>query len=93
MLGRIILCAGVPTFTGVLLFPFFYWLKITQGIKVPMPLVYFVQSLTFGGGLLGITYGILSASWDPKKDGSWLGLDEFKENVPNMLASIKNKNR
>lgn len=30
-----------------------------------MWLVYATQTLTFGGGLLGITYGALSASWDP----------------------------
>ena len=91
MLGRIFLCAGIPTFTGIALFPFFYWLKIAQGIKVPMPLVYAVQFVTFGGGLFGITYGILSASWDPRKEGSLLGLAEFKENVPNLLASLRNK--
>ena len=91
MLGRIILCAGLPTFTGFALFPFFYWLRIAQGIKVPLPLVYGVQFLTFGGGLMGITYGILSASWDPRRDGSWLGLDEFKENVPNVIAGLKKR--
>lgn len=92
MLGRIVLCAGLPTFTGFALFPFFYWLRVAQGIKVPMPAVYGVQFVTFGAGLVGITYGILSASWDPKKEGSWLGLTEFKANVPNVLASLK-KNR
>lgn len=85
------MCAGVPTFTGVLLFPFFYWLRIAHGIKVPLPLVYAVQALTFGGGLLGISYGILSASWDPKRDGSLLGIEEFKENVPNVLASLRKR--
>ena len=65
--------------------------SLDRGIKVPLPLVYVVQSFTFGGALLGITYGILSASWDPKRDGSLLGIAEFKENFPNVMNGLRKR--
>ena len=36
---------------------------------------FFVASTaTFGGALLGITYGVLSASWEPSREGTfWAG--------------------
>jgi hypothetical protein len=46
-----------------------------------------VQVFTFGGGLLGISYGILSTSWDPTREGSFWGLTEFKANLPIVLAA------
>ena len=36
------------------------------------------QVLTFGGGLFGITYGALSASWDPTREGSAMGWSEMQ---------------
>lgn len=43
------------------------------------------QNIIWGGGLLGITYGIVSTSWDPTRDGSLLGWEEFKANLPVLL--------
>ena len=40
------------------------------GDDFPMWIVYVSQNLTFGGGLLGITYGIMSTSWDPSREGT-----------------------
>jgi hypothetical protein len=45
-----------------------------------MWIVYVSQNLLFGGGLLGITYGIMSTSWDPSREGSvsiWWGLHQY----------------
>ena len=145
MLRRVILFMGTPVFGGILLFPFFYWLKvrggveklgegsgsrlsrwlmqgcprvraiayspegqqagrllpvvaaaggqpggllhcadrcmdlrprdtilaccpatgpqIKQGVDLPNWVAYLSSSLTFGGGLLGISYGIMSGAW------------------------------
>jgi hypothetical protein len=113
MLARVLIFAGAPVVVGLLLFPFFYWLKVTtshhtalptaaeagnslicilqvvQKVELPMGLVFVVQSITFGAGLLGITYGATSASWDPRRKGSALGWNEFKAN----LSAIMNKNK
>lgn len=43
------------------------------GDDFPMWIVYVSQNLTFGGGLLGITYGIMSTSWDPSREGTVCG--------------------
>lgn len=37
----------------------------------------------------GITYGALSASWDPTREGSLLGWTEFRANLPLFLSRGK----
>ncbi|DBB11454.1 hypothetical protein WJX82_003670 [Trebouxia sp. C0006] len=91
ILKRIIACSGIPVFIGFSLFPFFYFLKVTKHVDLPMSVVYIVQLLTFGGGFFGITYGILSASWDPMREGSLLGFTEFKANLPLILDRVKSR--
>lgn len=54
--------------------------KTVKGLDIPYEVVFVIQSLVFGGGLLGITYGVVSASWSPTREGSFLGIEEFKEN-------------
>lgn len=41
--------------------------------------------MTFGAGFIGVSYGFVSASWDPDREGSALGYDEAKKNVPALL--------
>lgn len=65
--------------------------QVTQHVDLPMSVVYIVQLLTFGGGFFGITYGILSASWDPLREGSTLGFTEFKANLPLILDRVKSR--
>jgi hypothetical protein len=38
-------------------------LQVVQKLEYPLWVVYVTQATMFGGGLLGITYGILSTSW------------------------------
>jgi hypothetical protein len=39
----------------------------------------------FGLGVLGITYGVLSASWDVERPGTLLGFGEFSTNWGRMV--------
>lgn len=39
--------------------------------------------------LQGITYSVMSASWDPEVEGSLLGFDEFKTNLGNVKDGLK----
>jgi Photosynthesis affected mutant 68 len=41
----------------------------------------------FGLGVLGITYGVLSASWDEERSGSLLGVGEFRTNWGRMVGA------
>ncbi|GAB4815535.1 hypothetical protein N2152v2_002581 [Parachlorella kessleri] len=107
MLKRILIFSGLPVAGGILLFPFFYFLKdsttglsvavalsstpngVTKGVDLPTWVVYIASTLTFGGGLAGITYGILSSSWDPRREGSFLGVTEFQANLPILMERFK----
>eukprot|EP00892_Ulva_mutabilis_P000658 jgi/Ulvmu1/10593/UM065_0047.1 len=87
MLRRVILFSGTPVVLGLLLFPFFWYLKVVQKVELPMGTVFVSSGLAFGAGLLGISYGAISASWDPAREGSIWGWNEFRAN----LAAIMNQ--
>lgn len=92
MLKRIIMFAGAPVVVGVLLLPLFYAISMqfrARGDDFPVWVVYIAQLFTFGGGLAGITYGILSSSWDPMREGSFWGWTEFRANLPIVLNRNK----
>lgn len=57
-------------------------LQVVRGLEVPTFVVYIASFIFFGAGLAGISYGIFSTSWDPRRQGSLLGTDELKENLP-----------
>lgn len=63
------------------------------GLKVDLPqgTAFVVSGLCFGAGLLGITYGILSASWNENEKGSGLGIEEFKSNTAPLIDKIRPK--
>jgi hypothetical protein len=65
--------------------------QVMQKVDLPMGLVYTVQSLIFGAGFVGISWGVLSASWDPERKGGALGLDEVKQNFPVLLDALRKK--
>ena len=87
---RIAITTGIPTISGMSVFIISYYL-ITKGIAEIPPVITLVSS---GGcfllGLLGLSYGILSASWD-KDSGSFLGLENIKPNISRMKAAFKAK--
>jgi Photosynthesis affected mutant 68 len=59
----------------------FYWLKVNEVVELP-PYAAFAVSFGFLGlGVLGLSYGLFSASWDEERVGSSLGGDEFKVNL------------
>lgn len=64
MIRRIAVFFGVPVFGGLSIFvgAFFYSKK--YDITLPPVIVAYATQLPFVVGLLGITYGILSSSWD-----------------------------
>ncbi|MEN9228113.1 MAG: PAM68 family protein [Gloeomargarita sp. HHBFW_bins_205] len=79
MLRRMAIFCGTPTALGLMAFPTSYWL-LQQGVKVPVPVVVLVTLGLFGLGMVGLSYGILSASWDADRVGHWLGWQEFRTN-------------
>lgn len=93
MLKRILLFSGGPVMLGMLLFPAFYYVKKVQGIDLPVWAVYIIQTGVFGAGLLGISYGIISSSWDVSREGSLSGWNEFQANLPMVLDRFRKKDK
>jgi hypothetical protein len=89
MLFRMLPLAAVPIFGGLALFVFFY-LGATKGdFEVPPTIVAYATTAPWLLGLAGLTYGLISTSWDEDVEGSFLGVDEFQTNVARIFDGIK----
>ncbi|CAI7796513.1 unnamed protein product [Closterium sp. NIES-54] len=88
ILKRLAFTVGVPLFIGLSFFPLFYYLKVIQKVDVPDWLPLLTSLFTFGGSGLGISYGVISTSWDPLREGSLLGWTEFKANWPVFMQTM-----
>lgn len=82
ILRRIAFTVGLPMASGVALLNVYDALKRGQGVVVPSWVPLLTILVAFGTSALGIAYGTLSASWDPDKEGSLLGIDEARANWP-----------
>ncbi|KAF0929958.1 hypothetical protein E2562_027087 [Oryza meyeriana var. granulata] len=82
ILRRIMFMVGVPMASGVGLLNLYGALERGQGVTVPSWLPLLTILIAFGTSALGIAFGTLSASWDPEKEGSLLGLEEARANWP-----------
>jgi len=88
MARRIAFTTGIPTLSGMGVFIGSYFL-ISKGIADISPSLTLVSSaICFLVGLLGLSYGILSASWD-FNPGSFLGLENIKPNINRMKDAFK----
>ena len=88
MARRIAFTTGIPTLSGMGVFIGSYFL-ISKGIAEISPSLTLVSSaLCFLVGLLGLSYGILSASWD-LNPGSLLGIENIKPNIKRMKDAFK----
>ncbi|CAE7489574.1 PAM68 [Symbiodinium pilosum] len=67
--------------TMIAVFALGIFLVKTQEIIIPPTLMAFVTLALLGLAIFGGSYGMMSASWDPEKEGSALGAEEFSENM------------
>ncbi|MBE9077110.1 PAM68 family protein [Romeria aff. gracilis LEGE 07310] len=86
MLRRMALFSGLPTALGVVVFLVAYYLLSQEIIEFPKSLVLLATMGCFGLGVVGLSYGVISASWD-ESPGSLLGLSEFKLNFGRIRES------
>jgi Photosynthesis affected mutant 68 len=89
MMQRMGLFSGVPSFFGMMTFIVSYWLVSRDIFELPTYAVLFVSLGWFGLGVVGLTYGVLSASWEEGVLGSKLGIEEFKVNLGRMTETWK----
>lgn len=87
MVRRVLLLSGAPTLVAMGVFVLSYVL-MSQGIMRIEPIVTIgVSAVFFVLGLLGLSYGVLSASWDDGP-GSLLGLEQFGKNLQRLRVSM-----
>jgi hypothetical protein len=87
MIKRIALFCGIPSLLGMSTFVTSYLLVSNDIANVPTYAVLLVSLAWFGLGVLGVSYGALSASWDETTPGSRLGWAEFRTNLGRMTGA------
>jgi uncharacterized membrane protein len=89
MLGRVLVFSGVPTLLGVFVFFISYYVVVNKLYDLPNVVVLLSSMLGFGLGVVGLSYGVLSASWEEDEPGSALGFAEFGVNSKRLVAALK----
>jgi Photosynthesis affected mutant 68 len=90
MVRRMALFSGLPTGLGVAIF-FACYLIVTQDwLKIPTLVPLLLTMGCFGLGVIGLSYGILSTSWEEDRVGTWWGWEEFTLNFGRMRSAWRN---
>ncbi len=92
MARRIAITTGLPTFSGMSVFIISY-LLVSKGIAdIPPALTLLTSAACFLLGLIGLSYGILSASWETAP-GSFLGLENIRPNIGKVKDAFSALNK
>ena len=88
MARRIFFTAGIPTFLGMSVFVVSYIIVTKNIAEIPPSSTIAISALFFLLGLGGLSFGILSASWD-KEPGSFFGIENIPMNIDRAKAAFK----
>ena len=86
---RMLPFVGLPLFGSMLTFVLFWYLARYKDFSIPTVLVAYATSAILIVGLMGITYSVMSASWDADREGSLVGWEEFQINVNNVKEGLQ----
>jgi len=86
---RMAVFCGIPSALGMSSFFVFYWLRIKEVVDLPPYIAFAVSLGCLGLGVVGLSYGLFSASWDEDRPGSLLGIDEVKLNFGRAIDAWK----
>lgn len=84
MVRRMVLFCGIPTLLGISTFLVSYQVVSRELFELPHSAVLLVSLGFFGLGVVGLSYGAMSASWDEGRRGGFLGWSEFTTNFQRM---------
>ena len=87
MARRIFFTAGIPTILGMSVFVVSYIIVTRNIAEIPPSSTIAISALFFLLGLAGLSFGILSASWD-KEPGSFFGIENIPLNIQLSLIHI-----
>ena len=88
MARRIAIGTGIPTLMGMGVFVGSYLLVSRQIMEVPTGVTLAASGACFFLGVLGLSFGVLSASWEDKP-GSLLGTEQIGLNISRLRSSMK----
>ena len=88
MARRIFFTAGIPTVMGMSVFVLSYLIVTRNIAEIPPSSTIAISALFFLLGLGGLSFGILSASWD-KEPGSFFGIENIPLNIQRAKAAFK----
>lgn len=86
---RMLPFVGIPLFGSLGSFVAFWYFATQRDQAFQPTLVAFSTIFVLVLGLLGITYSVMSSSWDPEIEGSTLGIEELKKNVGSLQDGFK----
>ena len=88
MARRVVVFTGLPSVAGMGVFVVSYFV-VSRGIaEIPPGVTLAGSGFFFLLGLLGLSYGVLTSSWETQP-GTLLGLEHFKPNLQRMRESIR----
>ena len=86
---RMAVFCGIPSALGMSSLFVCYWLKVKEIVELP-PYFAFAVSIGFLAlGVLGLSYGLFSASWDEERAGTVFGSEDFKLNLGRTWNAMK----
>jgi len=88
MARRIFFTTGIPTIMGMSVFVVSYIIVTRNIAEIPPSSTIAISALFFLIGLAGLSFGILSASWD-KEPGSFFGIENIPINIKRAKAAFK----
>ena len=88
MARRIFFTAGIPTIIGMSVFVVSYIIVTRNIAEIPPSSTIAISALFFLLGLGGLSFGILSASWD-KEPGSFFGIENIPLNIERAKAAFR----
>jgi drug/metabolite transporter (DMT)-like permease len=88
MARRIAIGTGIPTLMGMGVFVGSYLLVSRQILDVPPSTTLAASGACFFLGVLGLSFGVLSASWE-EQPGSLLGTEQIGLNIGRLRSSLK----
>ena len=91
LVRRAAIFCGIPTGVGITTFIVSYFLVSKHIVDLPTSAVVLLSMLFLGIGVVGLSYGAISASWDEGRVGSWWGAEEFKTNFGHLRGAWKSQ--
>jgi len=85
---RMLPFVGIPLLGGMGTFVGFWYMATYRDLEFEPVLVAGTTIALLAVGLVGITYSMMSASWDAEREGSILGTDEFSRNIENIKGGL-----